>query len=242
MPSLIVLTAVFGAAAGAFLPRLAYRLAVPFGSPPRPACAACSRPFPDGREGWVRAGAACPCGPRPWRTVLASTATAGVLGATVGATPLLPVFLSAAVLGVLLAAIDVRCLRLPDPLVATLALVVGVPLGPGVVAAGEPGRLGRALLAAALFGLGYLALALAPGAGLGLGDVKLAAVLGFILGFLGWPAVAVGVIAPQLINGPIALVSLLRGRVRRGGPLPFGPALLAGALAAIALAGRAPGG
>jgi leader peptidase (prepilin peptidase) / N-methyltransferase len=38
---------------------------------------------------------------------------------------------------------------------------------------------------------------------------------------------------PHLINGPIALVMLL---TRRGRPLPFGPALLAGALIGLTAA------
>jgi leader peptidase (prepilin peptidase)/N-methyltransferase len=159
--------------------------------------------------------------------VLVSGAAAGLLAATVGATPLLPVLLPAAVLGVLLAVIDMRCLRLPDPLVATLAVLVVVPLALG-------GEAGRAFLAAGLVGLGYLLLALLPGGGVGLGDVKLAAVLAFVLGFVGWPAVAVGVIAPHLINGPIALALLVRRRAGPRSALPFGPALLAGALLAVA--------
>ena len=69
--------------------------------------------------------------------------------------------------------------------------------------------------------------------GLGLGDVKLAAVLALILGFAGWPAVVTGVLAAHLINGPIALFLLVNGRRRA---LPFGPALLAGALLALTTA------
>jgi leader peptidase (prepilin peptidase)/N-methyltransferase len=65
--------------------------------------------------------------------------------------------------------------------------------------------------------------------------VKLAAVLALILGFAGWPAVLVGVLAPHVINGPVAIVLLLR-RAGRRTPIPFGPALLAGALIAITAA------
>jgi leader peptidase (prepilin peptidase)/N-methyltransferase len=66
--------------------------------------------------------------------------------------------------------------------------------------------------------------------------VKLAAVLGLILGFAGWPAVIAGVVTPHLINGPIALFLLATGKVGRKRPLPFGPALLAGALLALTAA------
>jgi leader peptidase (prepilin peptidase) / N-methyltransferase len=233
VPSLLVIAAaVFGAAAAAFLPRPAYRLAVPFGSPPRSACAICALPFPPGPTGFVRVGAACPCSPATWRTVvpvlLGTAAAAGILATTLDADPLLPLLLLATILGSLLAMIDIRCLRLPDPLVATLAAVLIVPL---TVSGAPP----RAFLAAALAGLAYLLLALLPGGGLGLGDVKLATVLTFLLGYLGWPAVLIGVLAPHLINGPTALFLLAGRRLQRRTALPFGPALLVGALAAVAL-------
>jgi leader peptidase (prepilin peptidase)/N-methyltransferase len=232
VPSLLVIAAVvFGAAAGAFLPRPAHRLAVPFGSPPRTSCALCARPFPPGSPGFVRAGPACPCAKTPWPAAVITTATAtaaGLLAATVGPTPLLPLLLLATVLATLLATIDLSCLRLPDPLVATLAALLIIPL----TFAGAPPR---AFVAAGVVGLAYLLIALLPGAGLGLGDVKLAAVLSFPLGFIGWQAVVIGVIAPHLINGPIALVLLARRRANRRTPVPFGPSLLLGALAAIAL-------
>ena len=168
-------------------------------------------------------------------TVLAGALAAGLLAATIGPSPLLLVVLPASVLGVLLAAIDVRCLRLPDPLVAALAGVTVVPLTVVAALTGEPGRLGRAVVGAGLSAAAYLIIALLPGHGLGLGDVKLATVLGFVLGFAGWPATAVGLIAPHLINGPIALALLATRRAGRRTALPFGPALLAGALLGLAL-------
>jgi leader peptidase (prepilin peptidase)/N-methyltransferase len=169
----------------------------------------------------------------PWRTIAAGTVPAGLLGATIGPTPLLPVLLPAVVLGVLLAAIDLRCLRLPDPLVGALAVLTVPPL----VALAGPGQLLRAVLAAGLSGTAYAVLAILPRGGLGFGDVKLAAVLGFVLGFLGWPALAAGLLLPHLINGPIALFLLIRGKVERRTAVPLGPALLIGALLGVAAAG-----
>jgi leader peptidase (prepilin peptidase)/N-methyltransferase len=166
-------------------------------------------------------------------TVAAGALAAGLLGAAIGPAPPLVVLLPAAVVGLLLAAIDLRCLRLPDPLVALFAAVTVLPLALAALASGEPGRLVRALAAAALAGAIYLLVALLPGGGLGLGDVKLAAVLAFVLGDAGWPAVAIGLLAPHLINGPMALSLLLTRRAERRTPLPLGPALLAGALLAL---------
>jgi leader peptidase (prepilin peptidase)/N-methyltransferase len=230
---LVAWAAIFGAAAGAFVPRIAHRLAVAFGNPPRSACADCAAPFPDGPAGWVRAGAACRCGNAPWLTVLAGAVAGGLLGRAFGAIPLLPVALLAAVLGLLLAVIDMRCLRLPDPLVGALAVVTVVPLTAAAAAGGDPARFGRAVLVAALSSAAYLLIGIGSDGGLGLGDVKLAGVLGFVLGFAGWPAVVAGLALPHVINGPIALCLLASGRAGRDRALPLGPALLAGTLLAV---------
>ncbi|GIF07676.1 hypothetical protein Asi03nite_52140 [Actinoplanes siamensis] len=127
----------------------------------------------------------------------------------------------------LLTLVDLRELRLPDPLIAALALGAGIPLA--VLA---PGRIAAALLAAGLVGAAYLMIALLPGRGLGLGlgDVKLGAVLALVLGLAGgWPAVVAGLLLAHLIGAGVAVVALAtRRRV-----FPFGPALLLGALAGV---------
>lgn len=224
--------AIFGGASAAFVPRVAHRLAVPRGTRPRATCADCSADLPT----WVRAGAPCRCARPPVWTMTTGALVAGLLGATIGPAPLLLVLLPAALLGILLAVIDLRCLRLPDPLVALLAAVTVLPLSLGALLAGEPGRLGRAALAALLSGTVYLIIALLPGGGLGLGDVKLATVLGFMLGFVGWPTLAAGLLVPHLINGPVAVALLLSRRAKRRTALPLGPALLAGALLGLLFA------
>ena len=201
---LAILAAVFGAAAGAFVPHVAWRLAVPFGDPPRLSWL-----------GWVRAG-----GSRT--TVLTASAACWLLAVEVGASVVLPVLLLAVVLGVLLSEIDLRCLRLPDPIVGALALAV-LPVG-------LAGSVGRGLAAAVVVGSGYLALSVLSGGRLGLGDVKLAAVLAYVLGSVSWTAVGLGVLIPHSVNGSVALFMLLRGR---GRDLPLGPSLLIGALLAL---------
>jgi leader peptidase (prepilin peptidase)/N-methyltransferase len=218
----------FGAASAAFLPRLAHRLAVGYADLPRSSCADCLRPFGSGFPGWVRAGAACCCSEAYALPVLGGAMVAAVLAITVGPSPELPAYLLAAVPGLLLAMIDRRCLRLPDPLVGALALTAVVPL-----AVLRPGRIGVSLVAAVAVLTAYAILFVLGG--LGFGDVKLAAVLALILGFAGLPALVVGLVTPHLINGPIALFQLVTGRAERRGPIAFGPALLVGALAGLAL-------
>jgi leader peptidase (prepilin peptidase)/N-methyltransferase len=251
--ALTVAATAFGALAGAFVPRVAYRLAVERPAPPRTACAACATPFPAGPRGWLRVPAGCPgcgvrLGPPGWLTSAAGALACGVLvpaldptgaggaRATAGGALVLAAFLVATVAGVLLAAIDLACLRLPDAIVgptfgAVLALLGAAAAVAGTGAAGRD--LLRALAAALLLAGGYLGLALLPGANLGLGDVKLSAVLGLLLGWLGWDAVLLGAVLPHLINGPVALALLLTRRAGRRTALPLGPALLVGALAAV---------
>lgn len=216
----------FGAAAGAFAPRIAYRLTVPFGAPARGDCGRCGRSYPAGAAGWIHAGPSCGTGGH-WPPV-AFAVIAGLLAAALGPVPELPVYLLAAIPGILLAMIDLGCLRLPDRLVGLFALAGGVPTALLV-----PDRIVPALTAGTLVGAAYLAIALLPGRGLGLGDVKLGAALAFLLGFAGWPAVAVCLGTAHLLNGAIATWLLV---TRKGRPLPFGPALLAGFLPAAFIA------
>jgi leader peptidase (prepilin peptidase)/N-methyltransferase len=230
---MVICGSVFGGSTSAFLPLIAHRLAVPAGEPPRFTCAECNATYQD----WVRVGKPCGCESVPWRTVAAGAIAGGLLPATLEAGPLLLVLLPATVPGVLLALIDFRCLRLPNPVVGALALIVVPALSAlGLLGLlGSTGGLLRAFAGAGFCFVAYTMLAVLPRAGLGFGDVKLSAVLGFVLAFQSWPTLAAGLVLPQLINGPVAMFLLLRRRASRRTELPLGPALLVGALLAVAL-------
>ncbi|MEE3919008.1 A24 family peptidase [Micromonospora sp. BRA006-A] len=157
----------------------------------------------------------------------------GGLAATRSTDPALPALLLVAAAGLVLTVTDLTALRLPDPLVGVVALG-GLGLAAATAATGEPRRLAVAVAGAALSFIGYALLALLPRARLGFGDVKLAAALGLPLGWLGWPALRLGLLLPHVLAGTAVLVLLATGRVRRDTPVPFGPALLGGAwLAAV---------
>jgi leader peptidase (prepilin peptidase)/N-methyltransferase len=235
-----ITAAALGTVLGASTPWLVYRLSVEPGSPPRSACARCTRPFPRGLPGWVRPGARCPgcgtrLGPRTGLVAALGALSFGLLTAEIGPGPALPALLAVAAVGLPLALIDRACLRLPDPLVAAAGLAALFGLAGAAIVLGAPGPLLRALAAALCCAAGYVLLALLPGSRLGFGDVKLAAVLGLPLGWLGWPTVLLGLVLPHLINGSVALVLLLAGRAGRRSVLPLGPALLVGALLAALL-------
>jgi leader peptidase (prepilin peptidase)/N-methyltransferase len=132
------------------------------------------------------------------------------------------------VIGLLLARADLRTGRLSDRLVSLLAVALVLPV------LGRPAaELVRGLAASILVFSLYFVLALLPGDGLGFGDVKLAAVLAFALGVRGWHTVLLGLALPPLIIGPTALALVASRRLGRRDPLPFGPALVGGAIAAL---------
>ncbi|MEU7979972.1 prepilin peptidase [Micromonospora sp. NPDC049081] len=231
----MTVAAMLGVLAGLAAPRLA-RAFPPHTPPavdPTPASAVASAPAPD-------------CAPVPAPAVASAPAPVGI--AVVGAVvlgglaaarwpePALPAFLLVAAVGLVLAVADLTSLRLPDPLVGAAALGSGTALTVAAVVTGTPGRLALALAGAALSLLLYVVLALLPRSRLGFGDVKLAAVLGLPLGWLGWPTLWLGLLLPHLLQGLLVLALLAARRVRRDTALPFGPALLTGAWLAVLLA------
>jgi leader peptidase (prepilin peptidase)/N-methyltransferase len=143
----------------------------------------------------------------------------------------LATYVLALVWAVVLALVDLEVKRLPDALVLPAYPVTVALLAACSAVTGD----GWALLrAAACAGAGvtfFLVTALAsPVAdGLGLGDVKLAGVLGALLGWLGWFEALMGLLTGFVIGGLVAMLLLVLRRVHRGGSVPLGPALLAGA-------------
>ncbi|WP_406073723.1 prepilin peptidase [Micromonospora sp. NBC_01638] len=211
----LVPVALLGALVGLVVPRLARRFGTTDGQ---------SWALPGPRHGG-----------RPWLGSMVAASVFAGLAVAVGDDPALPVFLAVAAVGLVLARVDLVCLRLPDPLV----LAAGVSALGGLVGAallsGTPGRLVGALAGAAVAGAAHVLLALLPGSRLGFGDVKLAAVLGAPLGWLGRDALLAGLLLPHLLHGGLVLGLLVTRRVRRDALLPLGPALLAGAWLGVLL-------
>jgi leader peptidase (prepilin peptidase)/N-methyltransferase len=161
--------------------------------------------------------------------------TCGIVAAAIGPVPELPAFLVLAAIAVPLALIDLKVLRLPDPLV--LAGLVGgvILLTVAALVDGTFDTLLRGGIAAVACGVVYFLIALIPRSQFGFGDVKLGAVLGLYLGWLGWFAVATGIVLAPILNLPLVLGLLATGRAGRRASVPFGPALIAGAFAGVIL-------
>jgi leader peptidase (prepilin peptidase)/N-methyltransferase len=80
--------------------------------------------------------------------------------------------------------------------------------------------------------VGLLIVALIAPKGMGMGDVKLAGLIGLVLGSIGLGLVGVAAGAGILFGGVGAIVALLLGANRKS-RVPYGPFMAAGALLAV---------
>lgn len=138
-------------------------------------------------------------------------------------------------IGIVLAAIDLDTHRLPDPIVLPSYGVLAALLGGAGLLAGDGEGAARAAAGAGILFALYLLLALISPRGMGMGDVKLAGVIGLVLGWVGWSALAVGALAAFLLGGLVGLALIVLGRARRSTGIPFGPWMLGGAWVGILL-------
>jgi len=236
------------AAAGIAIATLAagpvYRLSVPAGSEPRRACRHCGAGLRAGWSYWLLFPSRCrTCRrtlvPRWWIYQTTAGLTFAALSwrlpaQTAPEAALLLAWLLLATAGIVLAGIDVNARRLPTSIISTTALAIGGLIAVAACSGHRPLLAGRAALAAFALGSTYLAIALARTGSVGLGDVRLAALLGLILGSAGTMAVALGAILPYLLAAPASVVALLRRRDRQ---IPFGPYLITGAILAVLFTG-----
>ncbi|GAA4375714.1 prepilin peptidase [Agromyces bauzanensis] len=192
---------------------------------------------------WVRRSLITEAGERmPQRTVRlwsagSAAAAFGLLAWRFGVDWVLPALLVFAAASVVLSIVDYAEKRLPNKVIAPTLVAVALLLVVAALATGE--------WIALLWGLGgglamfvvYFVLALISPSSMGMGDVKLAALVGLVLGWFGLSAWLVGLLAAFVVGGVIALVALALRRVTLRGSIPFGPSMLIGALAAVLFVG-----
>jgi len=162
-----------------------------------------------------------------------------VLGAAIGWDWLLLLLLPLAVVGAMLSLVDLRTRLLPAVVVrATLvaAIVYGAIAWP---LTGSPDAFVRGLVGMALAWLLFAVLWFVHPRGMGYGDVRLAALTGYVLAYVDWAAYAVGMYSPFLLFGiPGALFALVKwDRKLLSAGYPFGPFLLVGVLVGVCLGG-----
>jgi leader peptidase (prepilin peptidase) / N-methyltransferase len=170
-----------------------------------------------------------------WRSAVVAAVCGALLGAATGLdwplvwlVPLTPV-------AVALSVIDWHTRLLPRRIVvpatlAAIALVVVVGL-----ATGEREALVRALLGMVVARSFFWVLWFLRSAGMGFGDVRLAAPVGLVLGWVGWGALAIGLWVGFIVFAvPAAGLALVRrDRAVLKQSFPFGPFMVVGALVGL---------
>jgi leader peptidase (prepilin peptidase)/N-methyltransferase len=189
--------------------------------------------------GWLSAPLAGPYAGEPSRDrrLVMAAVTAVVcaaLGWRLGATVALVAYLYLGVVGTLLAFVDVAVKRLPDPFT-----LPSYPVGLALLAVAAPftddggRRLGHALVGLACLWLVYAVQHFLLPDAIGRGDVKLAGVLGLYLGWFGLSTWFAGLLLGFVFGGVVSIGLLVTRKASRKQQIPFGPFMLAGALAAI---------
>ncbi|MGH8962916.1 MAG: prepilin peptidase, partial [Jatrophihabitantaceae bacterium] len=244
-----ILAGIFGLAIGSFLNVVIYR--VPVGesvvSPPS-RCPSCGNTIRNRHNvpvlGWLMLRGRCAdcANPISVRYPIVEAATAALfvvitlriahlhLGAA------LPAYLYLAAAGLALSLIDVDHKRLPDAIVLPSYAVVAVLLTIASASTHDWWALARAAISAAALFAFYFATAFAYPAGMGFGDVKLAGVLGGLLGYLSWSALVVGAFAGFLLGAIVGAAIIAMRRGGRKSAIPFGPFMIAGAVLALFVA------
>lgn len=184
-------------------------------------CRHCSQPIP-----WIYPAVELGCG--------ALFMIVAVISPRLGLIPGLCLLAAACLM---LALIDIATYTLPDKIVAAAAVIaVGTVSVDAAIYGIDDGQLVRTVLSTLswllVFAIPWL---VTGGKGMGFGDVKLAPILGFTLGWIGWGTSLVGLFAGFALGTLIGLVVLLKtGGVRRGKTIPYGPFMVTGAFVGIA--------
>ncbi|HUQ40458.1 MAG TPA: prepilin peptidase [Acidimicrobiales bacterium] len=155
------------------------------------------------------------------------------LGARFGLDAALPAFLVLGAAGVAISAIDLEHRIVPTRLVYPCLAAALVLLAAAAALDGEWGHLMRAVIGAVFARTALWVIHVVQPRGMGFGDVRLATLLGLLLGWLSLGHVAVGLFLGFLAGAVVGSALLLSGRRGRKDALPFAPFLVLGTLLAV---------
>jgi leader peptidase (prepilin peptidase)/N-methyltransferase len=249
LPVLLPLVFLLGLAIGSFLNVVIYR--VPRGESlvrPGSHCPSCGTPIRPWHNiplvGWlVLRGRCAACQARISPRYPLVELSTGVLFVIVtwrlvnlGLGSAVPAFLYFTAIGVALAAIDLDLRRLPTAIIAPSYPVLAVLLGASAAWQHDGWSMVRAVIGAiALLGF-FLLLVFAYPAGMGMGDVRLAGLVGGVLGYLSWAALIIGAFAGFALGAVVGVALIAARHGGRKTAVPFGPFMIAGVLLALFIA------
>ncbi len=238
-----------GLAVGSFLNVVVYR--VPRGESllhPGSHCPSCEHPIRERHNvpvlGWlILRGRCADCGARispRYPLVELGTGVAFVLVAArlhqLGLGSAAPAWLWFTAAGIALALIDLDTHRLPNAIVLPSYPVLAVLLAGSAAYQHDWWSLGRAAIGGALLFAFYGTLRVLKPAAMGFGDVKLAGLVGAVLGYLSWWTLVFGAFFGFLLGAVLGVALIAVGRAGRKTQVPFGPFMIAGALLALFVA------
>jgi len=162
----------------------------------------------------------------------------GALFAAVGArfsdSWALPAYLLLTAGLIALSVIDLETMLLPNRIVYPLGLSGAVLLAFAALLGNDWNDFGRACAGAALAFTFFFVIHTIVPHGMGFGDVRLSAVLGLYLGWLGWAEIPAGLFAGFLYGALVGLgVMAVVGRKGRKYQVPFGPFLALGTMTIV---------
>lgn len=235
--------ALLGLAVGSFLNVVIYR--VPRHESivsPRSRCPSCGTPIKDRDNipviSWLVLRGRCrvckeAISPNYVYVEVACGAIFAGLAARMGYSSELPAFLVLFAGLLALACIDGKYLVLPKQIVyVTFGLVV-LLLAIAAAVSGDWTKLEIAAISSASWFAVFFIMNLASPRILGYGDVRLALILGFGLGWLGWRYVLLGFFAANLVGAVVGITLIALKRVSRNQPIPYGVFLAVGVAIAV---------
>lgn len=174
-----------------------------------------------------------PISPRYPVVELVTAALFGVIAARLGVDAALPAFLAVVAGLVAISAVDLELFIVPNRILyPTLFTAAPLLLGAGVVNGDWAGVRTAAIGGVLGFGL-LLVIHLISPAGMGFGDVRLAGLIGMIVGWLSVGEVLVALFLAFLLAAVVGVALILVGVKGRKDKVPFGPFLAGGAMLAI---------
>jgi leader peptidase (prepilin peptidase)/N-methyltransferase len=246
-PMIVALAVVVGLCVGSFLNVVASR--VPHGrsivSPPS-ACPECGTPISPRDNvpvlSWLVLRGRCrSCGVRispTYPLVEAGCAVLwGITAARLDHDVALVGYLIAVSALLVLAVIDIEHHRLPTPIIWTATALTAATFALAAAVDDRWADFGRAVAGAAIGFVALLLIHLVSPKGMGFGDVRLAALCGLLLGWMGLVYVPLGLYGGFVLGAIVGVALIAVKRAKFGRAIPFGPFLVAGTLLMVLVGG-----
>ena len=241
--AIVVGTALLGLAVGSFLNVVIYR--VPRKESvvrPRSRCPRCGTQLAERDNipvlSWLILRGRCrtcrePISARYPLVELLTAALFGVVALRIGWHPELAAFLLFTAALVAVSAIDLELYLIPNRILYPALGASIVLLCIAAAIHGEVHHLADAAISMAIAFAVFFAIHVISPRGLGFGDVRLSALLGLFLGWIGPPHVVVGLFLGFLLGAVVSVTLIASGLRGRKDKIPFGPFLAAGALLGV---------